>query len=125
MGIFNLIVILVSLFLVCCSHSPAAKNTTDDSRKYLEDAGKARKYGPLEGDVRVIDGLEYVCGKNAKYMLTPFEPLYVWVRRYLYTPSVIDTFPGRVGSPTNTKKLTELEERLARLERATRGEGAA
>ena len=122
-GLLNLIVIFVVLFLVSCSHSPATKkNAFDESQKYLEDAKKARESGPLEGDVRVIDGVEYVYGRNVKYMSTPGEPLYVWVRRDLFTPSMGGTFPVRAGSPTKAKELTELKERLAKLERTMRGE---
>jgi hypothetical protein len=119
----NLIIITLSLLLVSCSHTPAAKkNPIDESQQYLEDAQKARKEGPLEGDVRVLDGAEYVYGKNVKYMNTPGEPPYVWLRRDLYTPSVIDTLPSRVGDPTKeTKEVSQLKERLAKLERAIGG----
>jgi hypothetical protein len=118
MKIINLIVILVSLFLVSCSHGPVKPPD------YAEDAIKARKSGPLDGDIRVIDGVEYVYGRNVKYMSTPGEPLYVWVRRDLFSPSMGDTFPARAGSPTKAKEkdLTELQQRLAKLERAVRGE---
>jgi hypothetical protein len=122
-GLLNLIVILVSLFLVSCSHSPATKkNATDEAQQYLEDAIKARKAGPLDGDVRVIDGVEYVYGRNVKYMSSSGEPLYVWVRRDLFSPSMGDTFPARAGSPNKAKDLTDLQQRLAKLERAMRGE---
>ena len=100
------------------------KDAINDSQKYLEDAKKARKSGPMEGDVRVIDGLEYVYGRNVKYMSTPGEPLYVWVSRDMFSPSMGDIFPARAGSPTKAKEkdLTELQQRLAKLERAVRGE---
>ena len=55
-------------------------------------------------------------------MTTPTEPLYIWAPRYLYSPSYIDTMPGRVGYPTKvTKETAELEERLARLEAGSKG----
>jgi len=117
-GLLKLIVIFVSLFLVSCSHGPVKPPD------YAEDAIKARKSGPLDGDVRVIDGVEYVYGRNVKYMSTLSEPLYVWVRRDMFSPSLGDTFPARAGSPTKgkEKELTELQQRLAKLERAMRGE---
>ncbi len=123
--IVNLILIFVSLFLIACSHDSATKKKpVDESQEYAEAAIKARKTGPLEGDVRVMNGLEYVWGRNVKYMNNPVEPPNIWVRRDLYTPSLIDTIPGRVGSPTEAKELSELEQRLAKLERAVRGESA-
>ncbi len=121
----KLIVILLSLLLISCSSSAKKKGQVDEAQAYAEAAQKARQSGPLEGDVRVIDGLEYVYGKNVKYMTTPDEPLYVWVRRDLYSPSLIDTMPARAGRPIDAKEQSELEERLAKLERAIRGESAS
>jgi hypothetical protein len=122
--IMNLVVIFMSLLLVSCSWFGTKKDATDTTQKFLEDAKKARQSGPLEGDVCVIDGVEYVYGRNVKYMNTPVEPVYVWVRRDQYTPSLIDTLPGRVGTPTRNKELSKLEERLAKLEREMEGGGA-
>ena len=74
--IVNLILIFVSLFLIACSHDSATKKKpVDESQEYAEAAIKARKTGPLEGDVRVMNGLEYVWGRNVKYMNNPVEPL--------------------------------------------------
>jgi hypothetical protein len=65
-----------------------------------------------------------VYGKNVKYMNTPAEPVYIWVRRDLYTPSMGDLFSSRVGTSTieQDKLQNELNERLAKLERRMRGE---
>jgi hypothetical protein len=124
MTIIKLILILVAFFIASCSHGPATKKSPiGESQQYLEDAKKARERGPMEGDVRVMDGAEHVYGRNVRYMSNPGEPAHVWLRRDLYTPSLIDTIPGRVGSPTRNKELTELEERLAKLEQAVRGGG--
>ncbi len=123
-SIKNLMVIFMSLLLVSCSWFGGKKKDIDYTQQYLEDAKKARETGPLEGDVRVIDGMEYIYGKNVKYMNNPVEPVYVWVRRDYYSPSLIDTLPGRVGSPTRTEQLSKLEDRLAKLEEQLEGGGA-
>jgi hypothetical protein len=117
-GLRKLIIFLLSFFLLSCSGAfPAKVSTPEDPQGYLEAAARARENGPLEGDVRVIDGAEYVYGKNIKYMATPFEQVYLWVPREIYTPSLVDTIPGGVGRPTRkSREWSDLEERLARLE---------
>ncbi len=125
-NLLKLIIIVCTLVLFSCSSTPAPKLTAaQQAQKDLEDAKKARETGPLDGDVRVIDGVEWVWGRNVKYMNTPNTPLYVWLPREFYTPSLTDEIPGRVGRPVKlTKEQAELEERLAKLERAVRGESA-
>jgi hypothetical protein len=125
-GLLTLVIVFFCLLLLSCSSSAKKdKNVIPESQQYAEAAQKARESGPLDGDVSVINGVEYVYGRNTRYMTTPTEPLYVWAPRYLYSPSYIDTIPGRVGSPTKgTKETAELEERLARLEQAVRGGSA-
>ena len=121
-GLCKLIIFLLNFFLLSCSSAfPTKVSTPGGPQGYLEAAAKARENGPLEGDVRVIDGAEYVYGKNIKYMVTPFEQVYLWVPREIYTPSLVDTIPGGVGSPTRkSREWSDLEERLARLEQAER-----
>lgn len=69
---------------------------------------------PQKGDVKVIDGVEYVYGKNPKYMQTPQEPLYVWLRRDQYGPDTLDDFTFR--SPVPTEKEQALKARLDKIE---------
>lgn len=119
-GLCILVMLFLSVSLVACG-SPF-KKPPETPEQALAEAVEARKTGPLPGDVRVIDGTEWVYGRNVKYMSGPAEPLYVWMPRELYTPSLTDTMPGRVGYPVKRdKEMIELEERLARLEAKIRG----
>ncbi len=114
-SLLKLVVILASLFLVSCSHpSVISKNVTADSQKKPETAQKAREAEPRPGDIRVTDGVEYIYGKNVRYMVSPGEPEYVWVRRDQYFSGPLDSSRSRTGTPTKEQK--ELTERVARLE---------
>ena len=118
-GLLRLVVILASLFLVSCSHTASMyDNGAVGSRKKPETAQKDREAEPQSGDIRVTDGVEYIYGKNPRYMVTPGEPFYVWMRRDQYTPGSVDS----TGRPT--KDLKKLEERLAKLEAELHSGGA-
>jgi hypothetical protein len=122
-GLLKLIVILGSLFLVSCSYTPSMHNNrATDSQKKLETAQKAREAEPRPGDTRVTDGVEYIYGKNVRYMASPGEPEYVWVRRDQYFPGPLDSSRSRTGMPTKEQK--ELTERVARLEEELKTGGA-
>jgi hypothetical protein len=121
-GLLLLIITFFCVLLVSCSTGDKNKGMSE-SQILARDAIEARKTGPLEGDVCVIDGVEYIWTKNSRYMTSPTEPMFIWAPRYLYTPSYLDTFPGQIGYPVKkTKEMIELEERLARLEAAVRGQ---
>jgi hypothetical protein len=89
----RLVILLVGFLLVSCAHFPPE---------------------PQKGDVRVIDGVEYVYGKNPRFMVTPQEPLYVWLRRDQYAPDTLDDFTFR--APIPTERQNELQARIAKLE---------
>lgn len=122
-GLLKLVVILVSLFLVSCSHPTVMnRNGTADSQKKPETAQKAREAEPRPGDTRVVDGVEYVYGKNVRYMASPGEPEYAWVRRDQYSPGPLESSRSRTGTPTKEQK--EMAERIARLEEELKTGGA-
>jgi hypothetical protein len=91
---YKLIIILAFLLLVSCK-TPFPQE-------------------PQKGDVRVIDGVEYIYGKNPKYMVTPQEPLYVWLRRDQFAPDTLDDFAFR--APVPTERQNQLQARLEKLE---------
>ena len=116
-----LIILLFSVALLACS-SPFKKPPENREQALAEAAETRKKDGPQPGDIRVINGMEWVYGRNVKYMNTMYEPLHVWLPREVYTPSTSDTMPGRVGYPVKkTKEVLALEERLAKLEAQVRG----
>jgi hypothetical protein len=122
-GLSKLVVILASLFIVSCSHSSLMnKNVTAESQNKPETAQKARVAEPRPGDTRIIDGVEYVYGKNVRYMVSPSEPEYVWVRKDQYSPDALGSSQARTAMPGKEQK--ELEERIAQLEQELKTGGA-
>ena len=76
------------------------------------------------GDIKVIDGIEYIYTRNRKYMLTPYEPPYVWVRKDQYKPGIGEALSFSVGgSGPSKKERDDLEKRIAKLEEELKKKG--
>jgi hypothetical protein len=79
---------------------------------------------PKPGDIQVLDGIEYIYTRNKKYMLTPYEPEYVWVRKDQYVPGLGEQVGTAFGGASK-KERDELEARLAKLEEDYKKKGLA
>jgi hypothetical protein len=76
--------------------------------------------GPVTGDVRLVNGVEYVYAHNPKFGVSPDEPEYVWVRKEYYSPG------GNEPPMSNSaweKERKELLERLEKLEAEVKQSG--
>ncbi len=131
----KIILLLLVLSLVSCSYLPFGKKKDEDPSKTAKktDAASAKKSArsdaeemkePEMGDIKVIDGIEYIYTRNRKYMLTPYEPPYVWVRKDQYTPGIGEALSFSVGgSGPSKKERDELERRIAKLEEELKKKG--
>ena len=92
------------------------KNTPAKSEKGELVGGGGEK--PKPGDVRLIDGKEYIYAGNRKFGITPNEPQYQWVPKDQYSPGVFDSVAGRLTgqNPAEKKERAELQQRMAKLE---------
>jgi hypothetical protein len=110
--------VLIALFLVFCTHAPFMdKSASADSQKTVAKTKTAQNIEDLQpqpGDVRVIDGVEYIYAKNIKYMNTPWEPMYVWIRKDQYSAGLFEGLRSAPAAPTKEQK--EMEQRIAKLE---------
>ena len=75
---------------------------------------------PKPGDIKVIDGVEYIYARNKKYMLTPYEPENVWIRKDQYSPGLVDSTAATSG---NKKEKDAAELRIAKLEEESKKKG--
>jgi len=111
------LVVLLVLVLVSCSwpFGKKAQNAPAKDEKG-ELVGESDK--PKPGDVRLIDGKEYIYAGNRKFGITPDEPQYQWVPKDQYSPGVFDSVASRLtGQSTDDKKeRAEIQQRMAKLE---------
>jgi len=126
------IALLIALSLVSCSYIPFTKkkadtptSKTEAQKKDEKKTGKGERIeedAPKPGDIKVIDGIEYIYARNRRYMLTPYEPEYVWIRKDQYSPSLGETLALGFGV---TREREELEKRIAKLEEELKKKGIA
>ncbi len=113
----KLLVLLIVLVLVSCSW-PFGKKTQNApvTSEKGELVGQSDK--PKPGDVRLVDGKEYIYAGNRKFGISPEEPQYKWVPKDEYAPGVFDSVAGRVTgqSAADKKERAELQQRMAKLE---------
>jgi hypothetical protein len=122
----NFIVIIIALFMVSCATNPFASKKdagVPGSETKQAQAQKSARIGedtPKPGDIKVIDGVEYIYARNRRFMFTPYEPEYIWIRKDQYTPG-----PGEniLTKGPSTKEQQEMDKRLAKIEEEMKKKG--
>jgi hypothetical protein len=94
-----------------------APQTKGEKLEKLDEGAAAKP-----GDVKVIDGVEYIYASNRRYMLTMNEPEYVWIRKDQYSPRVGENI--LTGGPAK-KEREDTEKRISKLEQDLRKKGIA
>jgi hypothetical protein len=121
----KLIVVILALALVSCSSFPFQKKKPDSSKTTAqtktEKTARVEDQAPKAGDIKLIDGVEYIYARNRRFMFTPYEPEYVWIRKDEYSPRMGENLLTR-GSMSN-KERQELEKRMAKLEEEMKKKG--
>jgi hypothetical protein len=110
----NLLIILLVCLLASCS-LPFGKKSTQAPVK-TEKGAKVEDNKPRPGDIKMVEGIEYIYAKNRRYMMTPHEPEYIWIRKDQYSPGLFETLTDRVTGSGSQKDREELEKRMAKLE---------
>jgi hypothetical protein len=126
----KLIVPFLVLSLASCSHIPfigkkdrADQQKKPDQTKISQKAEKIEESEPKPGDIKVIDGVEYIYAHNKRYMLTPYEPENIWIRKDEYSPGVFEGLSKAFSG--NEKERKQLEDRIAKLEEDLKKKGIA
>ncbi|MGD0657779.1 MAG: hypothetical protein ABSD38_06905 [Syntrophorhabdales bacterium] len=111
----NLLILLLVCLLVSCS-IPFGKKKTPATTADTEKGQKIEDNKPKPGDIKMVDGVEYIYAKNRRFAQAPYEPEYVWVRKDQYSPGLFDTLTGKADSNMGKQERDELQKRMAKLE---------
>jgi uncharacterized protein YpmB len=105
------------LSIVTCCALPLRQESSADPGKAQGEAN-ARDRKPQYGDLKIVDGVEYIYGKNVRWPTMPMEPEYVWVRKDQYASRAFDSLLDALSERSDDKKeIEELTGRIERLER--------
>lgn len=121
------IIAFLVLVLASCSYLPFTKKKTDapaQTQKKTEKEQDARSGEPRPGDIKVIDGVEYIYARNRRFMHTPYEPEYIWLRKDQYSPGIGENLLSR-GREADKRERDEMERRIAKLEEDLKKKGIA
>ncbi len=92
-----------------------------DKMEKIDESGETKP-----GDIKIVDGVEYIYVSNRRYMYTPYEPEYVWVRKDQYSPRMGEGLLTRKSETAAQKKEREsMERRIAQLEEDLKKKGIA
>lgn len=123
----KIILILIALSLVSCSSNPfsskkdtSSTSATDSKQAQAQKSTRVSDDAPKPGDIKVIDGIEYIYARNRRYMFTPYEAEYIWIRKDQYAAGPGENILTRGPS---TKEQQELEKRLAKIEEEMKKKG--
>ena len=100
-----------------------SSKTASKADRKAEKAEKIEEKDPKPGDIKVIDGVQYIYTSNRKYMLNPYEPEYVWVRKDQFSPRLGEALLS--GGSASKKERDEMEKRIAKLEEDLKKKGIA
>ena len=109
--------LLLVSFATSCSSMPFSEKkqlTASGSELNTGKTASVEEPSPEPGNVKAIDGVEFIYASNRRYMFTPYEPLYVWIKKDEYTPRMGENLLTR--NTEDEKHLRDLEERIKKLE---------
>lgn len=124
----KIFLILIALTLVSCISNPfsskkdsgSSTSGADNKQAQAQKPTRVGEDAPKPGDIKVIDGIEYIYARNRRYMFTPYEAEYIWIRKDQYAAGPGENLLTRGPS---TKEQQELEKRLAKIEEEMKKKG--
>jgi hypothetical protein len=105
----KLLILVVILSLVSCSMPFGKKKTAQTPEKPTKGERVDSGSEPKPGDIKLVDGVEYIYARNRRYNTVNSEPEYIWYRKDQYSPGLFESVKGSIGSSSDKKERAELE----------------
>jgi len=122
----KLLILLLVLSLASCSVPFSKKKPEQTSAKANSGKGEVVDscLQPKPGDIKLVEGVEYIYARNVRFTNFDTEPEYIWYRKDQYSPGILDRLKTGV-SGADKKERAELEKRIAKLEGDLKPKGGA
>ena len=125
-------IILAATLVSSCSYLPFVGKKDDKPAKTDEKKAEQKKVDiseegrvPMAGDIKVIDGVEYIYTRNRQRTLdVQQEPENIWIRKDQYSPGLFESMLATAAAPSKKEK-TAMEARIAKLEEELKKKGIA
>ncbi len=124
----KVLVLFLIVLLASCSLPFGKKAAKDTSQPTKTEKGEivTGNDQPKPGDIRLVNGIEYIYARNRRFQLTPYEPEYQWVRKDDYSGGLFDSVTDKItGAGAAKKERAEMETRMAKLEESIKQRSAA
>lgn len=115
-----LVIATLGISLLSCTHNPPANGKLSNVQTGASGKGQKVEKAPQQGDVKLVDGVEYIYARNLKFNSAPYEPEFEWVRKDHYSPGLSEKLGKESGEKDNLaalrKRIEKLEEELRKQE---------
>ncbi len=121
-----MLVLFLVLLLASCSW-PFGKKTSNAPANSEKGESVGQSDQPKPGDVKIVDGVEYIYARNRRYNEFDEPEQYKWVRKDEYSPTLFESLTGRLAgqSAADKQQNAELQQRVAKLETDLKQKNAA
>jgi hypothetical protein len=118
------IIVLAALLVSSCSYIPFTKKKDETPAKTDQKTAVSVEEAkePTPGDIKVIDGVEYIYARNRHYHETPNDPEYLWIRKDQFSPGIVESIIGK-ATESGRKDRDAMEQRIAKLEEELKKKG--
>jgi hypothetical protein len=104
----------ITLAIVTTATSCGLKDTVKAPNEIYQGSIQKAEQAPKPGDVKMVNGAEYIYARNRRFMTTSNEPEYVWIRKDQNSPGLFESIAK--SNVQSEKEYQDLKKRIERLE---------
>jgi hypothetical protein len=104
----------IGAVIVTAATSCGLRDTAKVPNEIYQGSAQKVEQAPKPGDVKTVNGVEYVYAKNRRFMTASYEPENIWIRKDQYSPGLYESLAQ--SNVQSEKEYQDLKKRIERLE---------